>query len=66
MAHAHMAIGIHHVFAGEDAVGDDEVAHQGWNVGHGGPSGGGGGERPTPFSGIRAVELPGFADSKLR
>ena len=29
MAHAHMAIGIHHAFAGEDAVGDHEVAHQG-------------------------------------
>ena len=37
MTHAHMAIGVDDAFAGEDAVGDDEVAHQGGDVGHGGP-----------------------------
>ena len=37
MAHAHMAIGVHHILAGQDAVGDDEVAHQGRDVAHEGP-----------------------------
>jgi len=34
MAHAHVAIGVHHILAGEDAVGDNEVAHQGRDVAH--------------------------------
>ena len=66
MAHAHMAIGIDDVLAGEDAVGDHEVAHQGGEVGHGGSEGGGrrggGGECPTLFfakSGVQlGVQLP--------
>src|SRR6266849_125669 len=37
MAHAHMAIGVHHILAGQDAIGDHEVAHQGRDVAHEGP-----------------------------
>jgi hypothetical protein len=34
MAHAHMAIGIHDILAGQDAVGDHKIAHQGGEFSH--------------------------------
>ena len=38
MAHADMAVGIDHVFVGENAIGDDEVAQQIVELAHGGCS----------------------------
>src|SRR5713101_6507503 len=37
MAHAYMAISVHHILAGQNTVGDHEVAHQGRDVAHEGP-----------------------------
>src|SRR5215475_8293311 len=37
MTHAHMAIGVDYILAGQDAVGDHKVAHQCRKFGHEGP-----------------------------